>query len=195
MKKTYFEFDTRKLTAGVLSAILYCVLSFAQYSLYMSGSVIFGSYVYLPGILVAIVALMFGPTVGSVCALAGQLIANVYVYGNAKVIDLLVIIIIGVAMGLMQDRLQVIRGGFGLVAYIECNIVHVIASIVSLVMMRPLYSFLVQDISLEEGIIAGVKVCAGNAAAMLTVGSLIMWIVSLIAANRCKKSADDGIER
>ena len=179
--KSEIKFGIKELTVGILGSFIYCLLSLLQYHLYATGSQIFGMYVFIPGIAVAVLAAIFGPVVGAICSVAGQLVANVYVYGDAVLIDLLVILIVGFAMGLLADKLRVLEGGYNWRSYIDSNVVHIVISIGTLVMMRPLYAFLVHGGNLEASIVAGMQVCAGNAVVMLTLGSLGLWGVSLIA--------------
>lgn len=175
---TKFFLGVREVIAIILGTLAFFALSALQISLYNRGSVVFGSYIYMPSVMLAMLAAVFGPMVGAVAGTAGQLLACILIYNEVQPVDLVIVFFSGIIIGFFAEDFGILKGDFKPDKMCFFNVLHFLTCIMNIVLMRPIMYLIFRHYDYRESLVSAVKVCIGTELAVLIPGTFVLWVIS-----------------
>ena len=184
--KNKFVLGIKEVIAIIFGTGAFYFLSALQIHLFNAGSVLFGSYIYMPSVMLVLLAAVFGPMVGAVAGVAGQLLACLLIFQSVQIVDIIVVFVTGFVIGIFAERFGILRGHFDPEHMIEFNALQALICIMNIVLMRPLIYLMFQHADYRDSLLSGVKVCVGTGLTVLILGTAILQGINRFCSGYCR---------
>ena len=187
-----FRYGTKETIATLIGLACFVLAEWLQMILADRGILSANLYgwVQLRVLVIAIVAVFFGPLCGVFTGLGGDLLINVIFESKISYPEVIVLGVYGLFMGLYIGRIHFNRKGFTVRDFVDFNAIQIFAGLFCSLFMIPMLLHFIEDIDVTRGVMIGAKSAFGNSVAVGTVVPIIM-ICYNYATHRGRK----GIEQ
>lgn len=183
------RFGTKEIIALAVGAVLFACIRMLEY--YIESRGIVTEYVaglVNPGLLVvAAVAVFFGPVSGMLCGIGGNLIVRAMLGSSVRFLELFTLGLYGFLIGIYYGKLHYRYDRFGIRELIDFNVVQVLVGILCGVLILPLGKFLIDGTGINEAVVYGTMSTIGVSITVGVILSLIMFIVSVVASGSSRR--------
>lgn len=139
----------------------------------------------------AFLAAVFGPIVGGAVGILGHALGDLIFYGSVWWSWVIPEAVIGIAIGLIANKLAIKEGGFGKKAIITFNVVQVLANAVAWIVVAPALDILVYAEPANKVFIQGAYAALGNVLIIGVLGTLLAAGYAKIGAKSSSLSKED----
>ncbi len=188
-----FRYGTKETIATLCGMACFVLVEWLQMVLAGRGIIPVGLYEYLQlrVLVIAVVAVFFGPLCGVFAGLGGDLLINVLFESSISYSEVLVLGIYGLFMGLYMGRIHLRNGYFTVRDFVDFNAIQIFAGIFCSMFLIPMLLLCVEGIDVYRGVMIGAKSVLGNSIAVGIVVPILMAIAASIR-NRGSKARMDG---
>jgi len=183
--KTRYVFSNRDVAVSIIGAVLLFLMATGQDYLSNNGYECWMEYCYLPDVLLAIISGIFGIVPGVVAGISGRMLYGLFVLDHPEYVDIFSVALFAFFIGRNAYRFKVLKGGMDKNAAIDFNIIQLIVSFVTWIILA-LGKFLIFKEDLFEGINRCIHGYVGTALGIMFIATPVMYLVSRIFAKRVK---------
>ncbi len=187
-----FRYGTKETIATLIGLACFVLAEWLQMKLAGRGVIppnVY-SWVQLRVLVIAIVAVFFGPLCGVFTGLGGDLLINVIFESRISYPEVIVLGVYGLFMGLYYGRIHFNRKGFTARDFVDFNAIQIFAGLLCSLFMVPILLHFLEDVDVIKGVMIGAKSAFGNSVAVGTVVPIIM-----ICYNYAMHRGRKGIEQ
>ena len=187
-----FRYGTKETIATLIGLACFVLAEWIQMRLAGRGIIAPGVYqwVQLRVLVIAIVAVFFGPLCGVFTGLGGDLLINVIFESRISYPEVIVLGVYGLFMGLYYGRIHFNRKGFTARDFVDFNAIQIFAGLFCSLFMVPMLLHFLEGVEVTKGVLIGAKSVFGNSVAVGTVVPIIM-----ICYNYAMHRGRKGIEQ
>ena len=180
------RYGTNEVIATVGCAVLFVLGQWLEMTLIERGIIPPQVYewVQLRVLAVAIAAVFFGPISGLLCGLGGDLMINVIFESVISYPEVIVLGLYGFLLGFYFGKMHYVKKNFTPVVFADFTVIHVLIGILCTLFVVPLAKFMLEDVTIRDGVSLGVKSLTGNSILVGTICPVIMAVVGAIKTRR-----------
>lgn len=180
-----FKFQTKEIIATIIGVAVIVIAKWAEVMLVANGTVpawVF-DWARIRVLVVAIIAVFFGPTCGLLCGVGCNMLINVIFESSIIYPEAFVLGVYGLIVGLYYGKTHYDSKHFGIKDFFVFNAVQIMATIVCALFFVPLLRFLTEGSDVFNEVSAGAKRSLGNAVIIGIVCPFIMLMVKCVRRN------------
>lgn len=157
------RFGTKEIVALVLGVVLFAGIRVIENYLYTRKIMPSDVYSWVsPGLIViAAIAVFYGPACGMLCGIGGNLIVRALFGSSVGYLELFTLGLYGLLIGIYFRRLHNRHDGSALREVVDFNVIQVLVGIICGIFVIPLGRFLIDGTGINEAIVNGTKSTVG----------------------------------
>lgn len=183
------KFEIGKIEAAVIliGTVLFWGLAQVQNAFVQQGFILFKTYIYMPNVMLALIAALFGPICATVIGLCGQILADLFIAGSIQYVGVFGVTLFGLVMGLYSCKYNVMNRPFDYNVAIDFNIIQFMSMFVMWVLFHTIVSFLLLGADFNYELIRGMKGFVGTFLSIMVIDTFILKLVGLMVKARRKQ--------
>ncbi len=177
-----FRYGTKEIIATIMGSAAFVLVEWLEK--YMISTMMIPADVYfwvqLRVVVVAAVAVFFGPVSGLLCGLGGDLLVNAMFDSFISYPEVLSLGSYGFLMGLYYGREHYDNRHFLPRDFVDFNAISIAMTLFFTMFFIPLTAFFMENIAIDESLVTGAKSAVGNSVLVGIICPILMAIVSAV---------------
>ena len=190
-----FRFGTKETVATLCGLALFVIAEWIEVTMISKGIIPAGIYqwVQLRVLVVAAVAVFFGPVSGVFCGVGGDLPINVIFEAVISYPEVMVLGIYGIFMGMYYGKMHYEPAKFGPREWVDFNAVQIFAGIFCALFFAPMTKYFIERVSIYDSVRVGAKSALGNSVLIGLILPIAMAIVGVVKRKEEAKSRQSDL--
>lgn len=183
------RYGTKEIIATLLGAVLFMLFQWLEIYLIKAGIMpeeIY-SWVQFRVVVVAVVAIFFGPVSGMLCGLGGDLLVNAVFDPFISYPEVLSLGLYGLFMGIYYGKIHFDRRHFTPADFVDFNAIQILCALFCAMFFVPLTAFFIDENSIYDTISVSARTVVGNSILTGIVCPVIMGATVAIEGRKRKK--------
>lgn len=173
------QFGTREVIAVVVATALYTLISQVKFAIPTNVSLLEIALLFNNVILIVLAA-GFGPISAAVGIVGAKALETVINGNNFDLLNIFIWVIVGIVIGGYYKQYGAVDGQFKGLRILDYIVVLISTNVVAFILIEPAIGFFMFKRELITMIHAGTRLAIGNVVVSGIVGSLILYIVSVV---------------